>query len=164
MVALKDLRRNDWITAPWYNSGKTEFRIDDGDLTFTIESGGTQRRIDICFRMARIPLVPGLLIHKVPRKGAANIFVAKGYTLPSPKEGSEKLGDTLTFTGLRRPCTAADNLRHLQLGNYTVAQRLYCMPNDNSVLLAERHHPPHRKPLTYYYQAIQVNENDLRRK
>lgn len=166
MVALNDLKRNSWVVAPWYKKEAIEFRIENEDLTFTIEGGGTQRRISICFRIARIPLSLGLLIHTVPKRGAASIFVAKGLTLPSPKEGSENLGDALTFTHGKsgQPCTAADHLRHLQLGNHSIDQRLYTMPHDNSILLAERHRPSRGKPFTSYYQVIQVDEKELRRK
>ncbi|HET9411258.1 MAG TPA: hypothetical protein VFO38_00175 [Candidatus Saccharimonadales bacterium] len=164
MVALKDLRRNDRIVVPWYKSSSAEFRIESDDLTFTIEGGGTQRRIAIAFSVVGMALLPGLLIHTTPKRGAASIFVAKGLALPAPKEGSEKLGDTLTFGNLGKPCTAADHFRSLHLGGYALNQRLYCMPHDNSVLLAERHLPPRGKPSTCYYHVIAVNERDLCRK
>ena len=163
MAAPSELKHGTWVIAPW-GKDKIEFRIEKGDLTFTIESGGVQRRIDICFRVARIPLVQGLLIHTVPKRGAASILVAKPLSLPSPKEGSEILGDTLTFTGLRGPCRADEPSRKLQLGSRAINQRLYHMPYDNSLLLAERHFESRSKPFTCYYQVAQVDERDLRRK
>jgi hypothetical protein len=122
--------------------------------------------MDICFRMAKLPLVPGLLIYTAPKSGTTSILIGKGLKLQSPKERSENLGKMLTFTFGKsgKPSEAIDDLRHLWLEKYFINQRLYLMPHDNSLLLAERHQPPKGKHFTCYYQALRVSESDLRRK
>ena len=162
MVALNDLKANDRIIVPWYGGKKREFRIDGEDVTYEIIGGGTQRRINLTpigFHMAG-----GLLIHRIPKRGAASITVADGLTMRTPKEGEEKLGDTITFESLGKPCTVATELERLKWRTYSIHQRHYVMPDGHSVLLAERHFPPHGNASTYYYQTISITEKELRLK
>jgi hypothetical protein len=163
MVALDDLKAGDLIVSPWYDSKKLEFRVDDDDMIYTIDGGGIQRRIGITLKGSLLSTV-GLLIYTIPRRGAAYLKVAKELNMLPPAEGVQKLGDTLTFESLGKPCTVATEEMKIRWGKHHMVQRTYAMPDGHGTLLAERLLPQHGTPSTHFYHTISINENQLRRK
>ena len=160
MVALSELKSGDRMTVPWYGGGQFSFRVDD-DMTWNITGGGTQRRISIT--PLEFSVGTGILTFTAPKRGASYLTVAKQLLLHPPKQGAEKLADTFTFEELGACHRATDDVR-LCLGNYTIVQRSYLIPNNNGILLAEQHtFNKSGDASMYFYKAISVNEGDLRR-
>jgi hypothetical protein len=159
MVALNDLKRNDLLTAPWYNNKRIEFRVTGDDLTFDIDGGGTQRQIGINVSGLNGAFFPGTIFHTTPATARASIFVGRMVNLPPMSEG-EAFNKTLTLDG--KQCILTAPPRRLHLKNYVVNQAQYLVPNSKITLLVERHLPHRGTPSTSYYHVIKVKESTLR--